>query len=54
MDTLQVDDGFHSDGGSVTPPPSPSSPGSPSILSTTSDHGSLESVIDSSTHRLQW
>ncbi|XP_055306599.1 terminal nucleotidyltransferase 5C [Sitodiplosis mosellana] len=53
MDTLQVDDGFHSDGGSVSPPPSPSSSSSPSILSTTSDHGSLESVIDSSTHRLQ-
>lgn len=49
MDTLQVDDGFHSDGGSVTPPPSPSSSGS-SILST-SDHGSLENV-DSGTQRL--
>ncbi|XP_031630734.1 terminal nucleotidyltransferase 5C [Contarinia nasturtii] len=54
MDTLQVDDGFHSDGGSVSPPPSPSTSSSPSILSTTSDHGSLESVIDSSsTHHLQ-
>lgn len=48
MDTLQVDDGFHSDGGTVTPPPSPSSSGS-SILST-SDHGSLESV-DATTQR---
>lgn len=37
MDTLQVDDGFHSDGG-LTPPPSPSSSGSSSsIISTTSD-----------------
>lgn len=44
-----MDDGFHSDGGSVTPPPSPSSSGS-SILST-SDHGSLENV-DSGTQRL--
>lgn len=42
METLQVDEGFHSDGGSVTPPPSPSSSGS--TISSTSDHGSLESV----------
>lgn len=41
MDTLQVDDGFHSDGG-LTPPPSPSSSGSSSsILSTASDSVSL-------------
>lgn len=40
---FQVDDGFHSDGGSVTPPPSPSSSSSSSI-SSTSEHGSLESV----------
>ena len=42
MDTLQVDDGFHSDGGSVTPPPSPSSSGS--SISSSSDHGSLEKI----------
>lgn len=57
MEHFQVDDGFHSDGGSVTPPPSPSSSSSSttssssSSISSTSDHGSLESV-DTGTQRL--
>lgn len=46
MDTLQVDDGFHSDGGS-TPPPSPSSSGSSLILSTTSDHAGISPFYSS-------
>lgn len=44
MDSLQIDDGFHSDGGTETPPLSPSSGNS--VISV-SDHGSLEN-IDSS------
>lgn len=48
MDSFQVDDGFHSDGGTETPPLSPSSGSS---IASTSDHGSLENV-DASAQRL--
>lgn len=41
MESYQVDDGFHSDGGTETPPPLPSSNSS---IASTSDHGSLENV----------
>ncbi|XP_034653455.1 terminal nucleotidyltransferase 5C isoform X2 [Drosophila subobscura] len=49
MDVYQIDDGFHSDGGTETPPPSPSSGSS---IASTSDHGSLESVDTGGTQRL--
>ena len=49
MDVFQIDDGFHSDGGTETPPPSPSSGSS---IASTSDHGSLESVDTGGTQRL--
>lgn len=49
MDAFQIDDGFHSDGGTETPPPSPSSGSS---IASTSDHGSLESVDTGGAQRL--
>uniref|UniRef100_A0A0K8TR87 polynucleotide adenylyltransferase n=1 Tax=Tabanus bromius TaxID=304241 RepID=A0A0K8TR87_TABBR len=49
MDTYHFDDGFHSDGGTETPPPSPSSGSS---IASTSDHGSLESVDTGGAQRL--
>ncbi|XP_039958007.1 homeobox protein 5 isoform X1 [Bactrocera tryoni] len=49
MDVYQIDDGFHSDGGTETPPPSPSSGSS---IASASDHGSLESVDTGGTQRL--
>lgn len=49
MDSFQIDDGFHSDGGTETPPPSPSSASS---IASTSDHGSLENVDTGGAQRL--